>query len=120
MLRAMIKNGYIRKDGKYLGETNNENADDDGDIDFRYRYSNTDLLRICKTTSVTDFTAVLQARYLAHVARRQNLNTAKQLLFNSNKHTKTGRPTETLEQRVMAAQRLTADCFYRRALERKL
>jgi hypothetical protein len=73
MLRRMLKNGFIRKDGSYVKKTDdkvNNNEDDE----FRYRYSNADLLHICKTTSITDFTATLQARYLAHIARRPNLN----------------------------------------------
>jgi hypothetical protein len=41
----------------------------------------------------------------------------KQLLFNTDKYAKTGRPMETLDQRVLGAQRLTADKFYQKALK---
>lgn len=75
MLRRMIKNGFIRKDGKDA-KHQKKTDDDDQDTEFRYRYTNSDLLHICKTTSITDYTAKLQANYLAHVARRSNLNTS--------------------------------------------
>lgn len=115
MLRRMIKNGFIRKDGKDA-KHQKKTDDDDQDTEFRYRYTNSDLLHICKTTSITDYTAKLQAKYLAHVARRSNLNTSKQLLFNDNKNQKIGRPYETLEQKVLKEQKITADQFYKLAL----
>ena len=40
----------------------------------------------------------------------------KRLLFNANTRTKIGRPTETLEDKVMKSSGLTKDAFYKEAL----
>ena len=108
----MIKNGFTRKDGKHQRKA----EEDDQDQEFRYKYSNDDFLYICKTTSIKEYTTSIQARYMAHIARRSNLNSSKQLLFNDNKYTKVGRPYETLEQKVLKDQKLSADNFYKLAL----
>jgi len=97
--------------------TDDNDNDDYQDTEFRYLYTNNDLLRICKTTSITEYVAALQARYLAHIARRSNLDKSKQLLFNADKSTKKGRPYETLEQKVLKELKITADQFYKRALK---
>ncbi|KXJ20260.1 hypothetical protein AC249_AIPGENE16591 [Exaiptasia diaphana] len=57
------------------------------------------------------------ARYVAHIARRSNLDKSKQLLFNVDRSTKKGRPTETLEQKVLKELNMTADEFYKQALK---
>ena len=59
-----------------------------------------------------------QFKYLAHIARRNNDNGAKRLLFNDNNNRKRGRPIKTLEQHVLQNSNLTADEFYRRAMRK--
>ena len=113
----MIKNGFARKDGKQHRTTDDDDDDDYQNTEFRYLYTNNDLLRICKTTSITEYITTLQERYVAHIARRSNLDKSKQLLFNVDRSTKKGRPTETLEQKVLKELNMTADEFYKQALK---
>ena len=106
MLRKMIRDGYKRR-----VETEN---------DFSYVYSNEDVLRICKRGSIAEFIQKQQIKYLAHIARCPNNTIIKRLLFADVKNTKRGRPILTLEDRVLAYVRLSADEFYKKALKREL
>jgi len=45
------------------------------------------------------------------------LDKSKQLLFKVDKSTKKGRPYESLEQKVLKEQEMTADQFYKQALK---
>lgn len=94
MLRKMIRRGFERR-----------NRDEN---DFSFIITNDDVLRICKTEDVITYTEKQQTKYLAHIARRSNDNTAKRLLFNDNKNRKRGRPIKTLEQYVLESNNTTA------------
>jgi hypothetical protein len=55
--------------GKEAGKLFSDTTDKDNeDIDprycYHYRYSNADLLRICKSTSITEYIEIIQARYI--------------------------------------------------------
>ena len=56
--------------------------------DYSFLITNHELLQICKTEDVITHVEKQQTKYLAHIARRSNANTAKRLLFNNNKNHK--------------------------------
>jgi hypothetical protein len=138
MLRKMLKNGFIRKDGKYMAkktkskigkkisdviETEKEPQPDNEEqeaveVEFRYKLSNNDVLRICKAKEVTEFIKKQQKKYLAHLARQPNTRITKRLLFNDDKYHKGGNLQKTLEQQVIDDLHCTADQFYKNALNR--
>ena len=100
MLRKLIRNGSKTEE-------------------FRYIYSNEQILRFCDTTDIPTYVAKQQESYLGHLARQPNHCLTKRLLFNDDKRTKPGRPLETLEDKVMKNIQCTKDQFYKNALQRK-
>ena len=62
MLRKMIRRGFERRNG-------DEN-------DYSFLITNHELLQICKTEDVITHVEKQQTKYLAHIARRSNANTA--------------------------------------------
>ena len=81
MLRKLVRNGCKREE-------------------FRYTLTNEEILARCKTSDIPSFVLKQQASYLGHLARQPNTSLTKRLLFNDNKRTKSGRPFETLEDKV--------------------
>ena len=81
--------------------------------------TNDEILAICKTSDIPSFVLNQQGSYLGHLARQPNTSLTKRLLFNDNKRTKSGRPFETLEDKVMKKLQVTKDNFYKQALKRK-
>ena len=104
MLRKMIRRGFERR-----------NRDEN---DYSFLITNDEVLQISKTEDVISHVEKQQTKYLAHIARRSNANTAKRLLFNDDKNLKRGRPIKTLEQYVLENNNTTADQFYRGALRK--
>ena len=51
-----------------------------------------------------------------YMARQSNQCLTNRLIFNANIRIKIGRPTETLEDKVMKSSGLTKDAFYKEAL----
>lgn len=100
MLRKLVRNGSKTED-------------------FRYIYSNDQILRFCNTSDIPTYVAKQQESYLGHLARQPNHCLTKKLLFNDDQRTKAGRPLETLEDKVMKNTQCTKDQFYRNALQRK-
>ena len=101
MLRKMIRNGYQRSD------------------DNHYIFTNKNVHDICKTEDITDFVGRQQTSYLAHIVRQHNSTLTKRLLFNDNKYTKHGRRTDTLQDKVLKYNQMTADKFFKAALRRE-
>ena len=104
MLRKMIRRGFERR-----------NRDEN---DYSFLITNDEVLQISKTEDVISHVEKQQTKYLAHIARRSNANTAKRLLFSDDKNLKRGRPIKTLEQYVLENNNTTADQFYRGALRK--
>ena len=82
MLRKLVRNGSKTEE-------------------FRFLMTNQDILHICRTDDIGTFVSKQQFSYLAHMAQQSNQCLTKRLLFNANTRTKIGRPTETLEDKVM-------------------
>ena len=101
--RKMVKGGYRRKK-----ETERD-----------FELSNDDLHRICGTEDVNNSTARQQKKYLAHLVRQSNNTMTKRLLFNSNNVFRPGRQP-TVESRVLCDEFISADEFYRRAINREM
>ena len=75
------------------------------------------MLDLCDTEDIAAYVKRQQTSYLAHIARQPNATVSKRLTFNDNKVTKRGRPTETLEAKVLKYNGMTADQFYIAALK---
>lgn len=101
MLRKLVRNGSKREE------------------DYRYLITNDQILQICQTEDIPTFVAKQQASYLGHLARQSNQCLTKKLLFNANRRIKSGRPVETLEDKVIKYAKCTKDQFYKDALSRK-
>ena len=93
----MVRNGFIRKDGKFL----KQKADQNEDIIpvYSYRYTNEDILKITKSEHLNSFIMRLKSRYLAHLARQSNSTISKQLTFAvKDNNVKSGNSILTLEE----------------------
>ena len=103
MLRKMVKGGYRRKK----------------ETEWSFELSDDDLHRICGTEDISNFATRQQKKYQAHLVRQSNDTITKRLLFNSNNACKPGRQS-TLESRVLCDEFVSADEFYRRAINREI
>ena len=102
MLRKMIRGGYRKTENHH------------------YFYTNKDVLTICGTDDIQTYVSRQQTSYLSHLVRQSNSTLTKRLTFNNDRVTKRGRPTETLEDKVLKVNMMTADQFYRSALKREI
>ena len=87
-LRRLVKGGFDRKDGGWS-----------------FKYSNTQLLRICNTGDLCDFIKSQQLKYVVNILKRSDGSITKRLLFNDDKITRRGRPQVTLISSVLKAER---------------
>ena len=104
-LRRMVRNGF-----RYVDEANN---------DYRLTISNEQLHTICGTQDLSTFIKSQQSNYLSHVIRMSCERSTKQLLFNSDKCTKRGRPIKTLLEQVTSNQNISISEFCSLALGKK-
>ena len=78
-MRRMVSGGFLRKNCP-------ERAEENGlPIDYGYKYANTDLVKITKTTPIRDFIFRQQIQYTAHICRLPNTDMRKKLLFSERK-----------------------------------
>ena len=68
-LRRMARNGHRRK------------LVPNGEQSYALHYSNQDLCKMFKTTSVAEFVKYRRIKYIAHIARRDGTNLSKRALF---------------------------------------
>ena len=101
MLRKMVKGGYRRKINSWS-----------------FVLTNKEILKICKTENIEDYSSRVQRNYLADVVRSSNSSTAKRILFNSNEGKKRGRNVN-LKRSVIEKQNCTEDEFISNAMKRK-
>ena len=102
MLRKMVRGGYKRKEGEW-----------------GYKITNEQLIKMCKTESVSDFVKRQRKRYLAHVIRLPNNSTTKRLMFNSDATTVPGNHTPFF-QSVLMAEGTNIQQFGIMALEKRI
>ena len=102
MLRKMVRGGYKRKEGEWA-----------------YKITNEQLIKMCKTESVSDFVKRQRKRYLAHVIRLPNCSTTKRLMFNSDATTIPGNHT-SFYQSVLKAEGTNIHQFGTMALEKRI
>lgn len=96
-LRKLLKNGFIRKDGKFLKKK--DKYENDEVIEYSFRYSNDDVLKITKCENLEGFIMRLKTNYLAYLARQPNTTISKQLIFAVNDdNKKKGNSLDTLEE----------------------
>ena len=89
----MIRGGFRRVDSA------------NGNYDFEIRTA--ELLKICRTTDLSDFIKKQMKKYCAHVIRKPNSAINKQLIFNSDTNTRTGHPVPNLKTQVQKFEGLT-------------
>ena len=54
-------------------------------VDWRYRYSNTDILQLVHSVPIRNFYLMQHLKYIAHVTRLPNSAMHKQVLSRANK-----------------------------------
>ena len=121
LLRRMLKDGFMRKDGTFLKKKlkkKQEEDQTDEEVEYRFKFTNEDILRICRAEPVMAFVKKQQKKYVAHLARQSNDSITKRLLFNDDKYSKRGNLQRTLEQQVLSDCQITADKFYSLALKK--
>ena len=79
----------------------NTNLDDKHPDYHKLRYSNDDVLRICKRENVSQRIKSRQEIYLGHIARYADDAYLKQLVYNADKYGRCGQPSKTLESTVL-------------------
>ena len=100
MLRKLVWNGFKTED-------------------FRYVFTNEEIIEICHTEDTHTFAERQHASYLAHLARQPNSTLTKRLPLKNEKQTKIGQPIETLKDKLMKTAQVSKNVFYRNALQRK-
>ena len=90
-LRTMVRGGFERRGGA------RELRDEVG-YNWKWVYTYSRLLNICKTDAVLDFCDFQRAKWISHVIRKNNDSAVKQLLFEVSQTTRSGRTTSSLDQ----------------------
>ena len=88
LLRRMIRAGFKR----HPNETD--------DIIMPYVYSNAQVYKITNTSELHHFVDKQRTKFAAHIIRQPNSRHTKQLMFNSNKYSKTGNRVGNLLEQV--------------------
>ena len=89
----MVKGGFRRKQNSWS-----------------FVLANKDILKICGTENIYEYTSRLQRNYLAHIIRSEDTKITKQLLFNNNIATKRGRQVN-IKNYVLKNQNCTEEQF---------
>ena len=90
-LRTMAIRGFERRGGP-------SSLRDEIGYNWKWVYRYNDLLKICRTDPVLDFTDFQRAKWISHVIRKNNDSAVKQLLFEVSQTTRIGRTTSSLDQ----------------------
>ena len=81
----MVKNGFKRKNALMHKTKGVDPAIEvNGELDCSYVFSNSDLIKITRTTSISNFCKIHHLKYIAHVTRLENSSIQKQLLFRTD------------------------------------
>ena len=75
---------------------------DDGEPDFRYRYTTANLYRICKVPSISDFVSKQHEKYVAHLIRAKNDLIIKRMMLSADKNKKRGKMINTTLEQVQS------------------
>ena len=98
MLRKITKGGFHRKANS-----------------MSFKYTNADILKLCKSESLDQFIKKQQKKYLAHIIRMENTGTTKKLLFDDTPSRNPG-PELTLFSSVLKSENIPAKEFAKKAL----
>ena len=98
MLRKITKGGFHRKANS-----------------MSFKYTNADILRLCKSESLDKFIEKQQKKYLANLIRMGNTSTTKKLLFDDTPSRNPG-PVITLFSSVLKSENISAKEFAKKAL----
>ena len=85
-LRKLVRNGFQRVNipsAKCQG--NQPPTADDDDLDWRFKLTNLDVLRLTRSSPITYFSQTQHLKFIAHITRLPNSSLQKQVLFRSNK-----------------------------------
>ena len=80
-----------------------------------FKYTNADILKLCKSESLDQFIKKQQKKYLAHIIRMENTGTTKKLLFDDTPSRNPG-PELTLFSSVLKSENIPAKEFAKKAL----
>ena len=87
--------------------------------DYKHIINDKTLQSICKTTNILDFIRLQQTKYSAHIIRKPDLATTKQITFENSVRKKKGRPSDTLKDNVCEYHNLDIKQFSKEALDRQ-
>ena len=94
-LRKLVRNGFKRVNvpqsrrrgsrRSRQSETDDTIQDDEEDLDWRFKYSNQDILEITNSDPIRNFCQIQHLKYIGHITRLPNSAIQKQILFRTNK-----------------------------------
>ena len=100
-LRKLVRNGFkrvnvpqsrrrrgsrrARRSRQSETEENTNNDDDEEDLDWRFRYSNQNILELTNSDPIKNFCQIQHLKYIGHITRLPNSAIQKQILFRTNK-----------------------------------
>ena len=82
LLRRIVKCGSARINAPPRDATEQEKTE--GNWDYRYKYTNKQIHKICGTRPIAHFIKIQQLKWIAHVVRMENNSLEKQSLFMKN------------------------------------
>jgi len=83
LLRRMVKGGFSRKNAP---KNKKDKSIPVEEVDWSFKLSNSDIMRITKTTEIKHFFEIQHLKYIAHVTRLGNDSLQKQFLFSNSSH----------------------------------
>ena len=83
LLRRLVRNGMKRRAAPPPNISQEEK--EQGNWDYSYVYTNTDIHRICRTSTIEEFVTIQHLKWIAHVVRMENGTLEKQTLFMEGK-----------------------------------
>ena len=105
----MVRGGFKRCNDDISGDAN----------DFKMKISNNKLHDICATSDVSLFIKQQQENYAEHLIPTDWSRATKKLLFNDDRHKKTGRSVPSLLDQVVHNGNTTVEAFCNHAMNKK-
>ena len=110
----MVRGGFERRGGALSLRD---------EIGYRWAFVNSykKLLNISKTDPVLNFSDFQRSKWVAHIIRKDNDSTVKQLMFEKSQTTRTGRTTSMLDQllKVTRQYEMSDDMVYKTSVSRE-
>ena len=117
-LRHMIFSGHARVNPPPRPRAKLTSSDD-AEYDWRYLITNADLRSITNTITLSDYYHQQQLNWISHLIRRDNDNVGKILTFHDVIHTKRGRKSLSIVERVIKRSGVSRSEFLRASFRKE-